>query len=164
MKKLISALLVVLTVMAVNPRSARAHDDGWATVGKVLTGIAAAELLFGCAQPVYSEVCCSAPPVVYAPPPVVYPAPAVVYAPPPPVVYAPPPVVYPAPAVVYAPPPPVVYAPPPVVYYKAPVCVPAPVIRFCPPPVLLPPVPLFVGGRRFDHHGGYDHRGHDRWR
>jgi len=142
MKKLISALLVVLTVMAVNPRSARAHDDGWATVGKVLTGIAAAELLFGCAQPVYSEVRCSAPPVVYAPPPVVYPAP----------------------AVVYAPPPPVVYAPPPVVYYKAPVCVPAPVIRFCPPPVLLPPVPLFVGGRRFDHHGGYDHRGHDRWR
>jgi len=142
MKKLISALLVVLTVMAVNPRSARAHDDGWATVGKVLTGIAAAELLFGCAQPVYSEVRCSAPPVVYAPPPVVYPAP----------------------AVVYAPPPPVVYAPPPVVYYKAPVCVPAPVIRFCPPPVLLPPVPPFVGGRRFDHHGGYDHRGHDRWR
>jgi len=88
--------LVVLTACVVTLASAQpahAGDRGWATAGKVLTGVVAGSILLNALD------CAASPPpptVVYAPAPVVYaPAPTVVYAPAPqPVVYAAPPVVY----------------------------------------------------------------------
>ena len=90
---------MVLAVAAALTTNARAGECGWATAGKVLTGVIAGAAIVQALQP--------PPTYVYTAPPVVYvPAPApVVYAPPPPVVYAPAPVVYaPRPVVVCGPP------------------------------------------------------------
>jgi hypothetical protein len=121
MKKLILTA-VAAGVVGFGVQSARAGHQEWATVGKVLTGVAAGVVIakamdgspgyasvsyssYGYASPAYSvsyavgaPAPCAPPPVVYAPAPVVYaPAPVVVYRPP--VVCAPPPVVCaPAPA------------------------------------------------------------------
>jgi hypothetical protein len=92
---------VVLAFAGASLQSARAGDREWATVGKVLTGVAVAGLIvaatdghaqcsvnYSCGAPAYCPP--PAPPVVYCP------------APPPPVVYCPPPVVvYSAPAVIH---------------------------------------------------------------
>lgn len=104
-------------LVALGTQSARAGDREWATVGKVLTGVAAGVVIARAvdAQPTYASVSYgyAAPSysvsyTVSTPPPC-----------PPPVVYAPAPVVYaPAPVVVYRP---VVCAPRPVVYAPAPV-------------------------------------------
>jgi len=98
MKRLIVLVVVLMLAVAFVPATVRANDHGWATVGRVFTGVAVAQLLLGSAppvqyqavavpQPVYPVVQYVAPPVVVAPP--VYfkkpfhPAPAVVLAPPP---------------------------------------------------------------------------------
>jgi hypothetical protein len=118
MKTLI-AILTAAALLSVGAQrvSAHGHDSGWATTGKVLTGLviggAVAQALTPPPPP---------PAVVYAPAPVVAaPAPAVVYTPAP--VVAPAPVyVQPAPVVVYAAPAPY-YVPryyygPPVVSFR----------------------------------------------
>jgi hypothetical protein len=102
MKKMILTGTVILALGSASLQTARAGDREWATVGKVLTGVAVAGLIVAATD---GHAQCSvnysysAP--AYCPPP----APPVVYcpAPPPPVVYyAPAPVVvYPAPMVVY---------------------------------------------------------------
>jgi hypothetical protein len=102
MKKMILTGTVILALGGASLQTARAGDREWATVGKVLTGVAVAGLVVAATD---GHAQCSvnysysAP--AYCPPP----APPVVYcpAPPPPVVYyAPAPVVvYPAPVVVY---------------------------------------------------------------
>ncbi|MCX8092078.1 MAG: hypothetical protein N3I86_14290 [Verrucomicrobiae bacterium] len=112
-------LVVVLSVLALagtSLQTARAGDREWATVGKILTGVAIGAVVAGAldAAPVHASVSytcvapapCPPPAVVYCPPP------------PPPVVYCPPP-----------PPPPVLYCPPPrrIVVYE-PACPPAPVV------------------------------------
>jgi len=103
------AIFSLAALAAASIPNASAGDREWATVGKILTGVAAAHVIAHAVQP--APVYVSTPAVVaYAPPP-------------PPVVVAPAPVVY--------------YAPAPVVAYAPPVCVPAPVVmapRFCPPP------------------------------
>jgi len=116
MKKMILAVVAV-AVVGMSVPTARAGDREWATVGKVLTGVAAGVVIaraidsepthttvsYGYAAPSYRvSYTVSAPP---CPPP----PPRVVYAPP--VVYAPAPVVYQ----------PVYYAPRPVYYAPAPV-------------------------------------------
>lgn len=99
-------------LVALGLQSAQAGDREWATVGKVLTGVAAAVVIskaveappayasVSYATPVYSVTYSSTPPP--APAPVVYAAPPVVYAPAPVVVYQPVPVCPPRP-VLYAP-------------------------------------------------------------
>ncbi len=103
---------MVLAVAAALTTQARAGECGWATAGKVLTGVIAGAAIVQALQP--------QPTYVYTAPPVAYvPAPA-------PVAYAPPP----PPPVVYAPAP-VVYAPRPVIVYGPPVYVrPAPMVSF----------------------------------
>lgn len=118
MKKMILAAMVV-AVVGMSTQTARAGDREWATVGKVLTGVAAGVVIakaidceptytsvsygsYGCASPSYSVSY-----TVSTPPPC--PPPRVVCAPP--VVYAPAPVVY---QPVYYTPHPVYYAPAPV--------------------------------------------------
>lgn len=132
-------------------------NSGWATAGKILTGVVAADLLFNhlparssCSTTyvstttygggyTYSSVTYGAPtPVYYAPPPPVYVAPAPVY-------YAPPPV-YVVPQPVYVAPAPVYYAPRPV--YCAPVV-------YRPAPVYRVNVGVSYGG-----HGGGHYSGH----
>jgi hypothetical protein len=99
MKTMILTGTVALALAGASLQSARAGDREWATVGKVLTGVAVAGVIVaatdghvqysvGCGAPVYYPPC-PPPPVVYCPPP----AP-VVYCPPPRVCYAPPVVVY----------------------------------------------------------------------
>jgi len=119
MKKMFFAAIAV-AVVGMSVQTTQAGDREWATVGKVLTGVAAGAVIaravdggptyvsasYGYATPAYSVT-------VAAPAPCPPPAP-VVYAPAP-VVYAPAPVVYaPAPVVYVAPPRPVYYAPAPV--------------------------------------------------
>lgn len=101
-KKFVSVLLAALTLTS----SAFAGDREWATVGKVLTGVAAVTVIDRIVNP-------PQPVVVYAQPVVVY-QPAVIASP-----------------VVIASPPTVVYVQPaPVIYYQ-----PAPVIYYQPAPV-----------------------------
>ena len=112
MKKMIFAAVAV-AVVGMSAQTARAGDREWATVGKVLTGVAAGMVIAnaidggpGCASVSYGSYGCSsgysvsytacppprvvcAPPVVYAPAPVVYQP---VYCAPRPVYYAPAPV------------------------------------------------------------------------
>jgi len=105
------AILSLTALAAASVQTASAGNREWATVGKVLTGVAAVHVISHALQP--------APVYVSAPPQVVYvPAPA-------PVV-----VTHPAPVYYYA-------QPAPVVVYAQPVYVPRPVVvapRFYPPP------------------------------
>jgi len=120
MKKIMAATMI-LGMAAAGVQTAKAGDQEWAVVGKVLTGVAAAAII---TQAVTAEPA----PVYYS---ATYSPPGCVttysygYCPPPPP---------PAPRVVYvqpAPPPPVVICPPPVYVAPAPVCVrPAPVVSF----------------------------------
>jgi hypothetical protein len=107
MKKLIVAVSV-LALAGTGLQTARAGDREWATVGKILTGVAVGAVVASAldATPVRASVSYT----YVAPAPC--PPPAMVYAPPPP------------------PPPPVVYCPPPraVVVYERPVCAPRPVV------------------------------------
>lgn len=100
MKKTLFLALTTAALLAAPRPAALAGDCGWATAGKILTGVAIGAALahtFDCAPPSVSYVYAPAP--VYCPPP-----------PPPPVVVVPPPrvVVYGSP-VYYCPPPPRVY-------------------------------------------------------
>jgi hypothetical protein len=104
------AILSLTALAAASVQTVSAGNREWATVGKVLTGVAAVHVISHALQP--------APVYVSAPPQVVYvPAPApVVVAHPVPVYYYP----QPAPVVVYAQP---VYVPHPVVvapYFRPP--------------------------------------------
>lgn len=108
MKKMLCIGAAAVIAAASMAPPARAGDREWATAGKILTGIAAAQLLFGCATrtvtyvesaPCYPAPCYVAPVTYCAPPP------------PPPVVVQP---------VYYSPP------PPPVVVHRAVYCAPAP--------------------------------------
>lgn len=90
------AMLAVAGLAWAGPTRAVAGDEGWATAGKILTGVMAGHVLAH----------------ALAPGPVYY------YAPPPPVLVAPPVYAVPAPVVVA---PPVVYAPPPVRVCRPPV-------------------------------------------
>lgn len=120
MKNMILTGTVVLALAGGSLQSARAGDQEWATVGKVLTGVAVAGIIVaatdGHAQcsvnytyssPAYCPPCPPPPPCnSYCPPPappVVYCPPPVAYCPPPAVCYAPPVVAYPARPVVYHP-------------------------------------------------------------
>ena len=110
MKKMIFAAVAV-AVVGMSVQTARAGDREWATVGKVLTGVAAGAVIaravegpayvsasYGYAAPAYSVSYTVATPPPCPPPAPVYCAPApVVYQP---VYYAPRPVYY-APAPVY---------------------------------------------------------------
>jgi hypothetical protein len=100
MKKMILTGTLMVALAGAGLQTARAGDREWATVGKVLTGVAVAGLIVaatdGHAQ---GSVNYSWGAPAYCPPPA------------PPAVYCP------------APPPPVVYCPPPVVVYQAPVVV-----------------------------------------
>jgi hypothetical protein len=110
MKKMILTGTVILALAGAGLQSARAGDREWATVGKVLTGVAVvglvAAVVNGHAQ---GSVSYSYGAPAYCPPPAppcnyTYcpaPAPQVVYCPPPVVVYRTPVVVYPAHRVVY---------------------------------------------------------------
>jgi hypothetical protein len=136
MKTLI-AVLTAAAVLSLGAQRASA-DGGWATTGKILTGLVIGGAVARALEP---------PPVVYAPPPVVYtPAPVATYAPAP-VTYAPAPVVASAP-VYYA-------QPAPVVVYSAPVYAPYP--YYYGPRYYGPPLVSF----RFGFGGGPYHRG--RW-
>ena len=117
MKKMI---LAAVAVVGMGAQSAHAGDREWATVGKVLTGVAAGVVIAnaidngpGCASVSYRSYGCgpSGVSVSYS---------TYVPAPCPP----PPRVVYMAPVCAPAP---VIYAPPPVVVYRPVVCAPAPV-------------------------------------
>jgi hypothetical protein len=135
--------------------TARAGDREWATVGKVLTGMAAGVVIAktldceptyvsasyssrGCSSPSYSVSYTVSTPAPCPPPRPVYVAPPVCA--PPPVIYAP------APA-------PVVYAPAPVVVYRPVVC--------APPPAPVYRVTYVNPGRGHDHGRGYGY-GHGR--
>ena len=116
--------LIVLTACIVSLASlqpVQAGDRGWATTGKVLTGVVAGSILLNALD------CAASPPatVYYAPAPVAYaPAAAVVYA------QAPQPVVCAQP-VVYAPAPAIYYSRPAANYYGRPMVYPYPVaIRY----------------------------------
>jgi hypothetical protein len=106
MKKIFLTGTVILALAGAGLQSARAGDREWATVGKVLTGVAVAGLIVAASDGhAQCSVTYSAP--AYCPP-CPPPAPSCAYN------YCPPP----ARQVVYCAPP-VVIAPPPVVYYPA---------------------------------------------
>ena len=132
MKKMIFAAVAV-AVVGMSVQTARAGDREWATVGKVLTGVAAGVVISRAVdcQPTYVSASYG------------YPAPAysVSYT-----VATPPPC--PPPAPVYCAPPPVVYAPAPVVYYA-------------PRPVYYAPAPVYVSYGYYGRGYGYGH-GHYR--
>ena len=93
MKKMILTGTVILGLAAANLQTARAGDREWATVGKVLTGVAVAGLIVAAtdghaqytvnysygapaccpppAPPCNVTYCSAPPPVVYCPPPVI---------------------------------------------------------------------------------------------
>jgi hypothetical protein len=121
MKKIVLAV-TLLALAGSQVQNARAGDREWAVVGKVLTGIAAVDII---GHAIADR------PAYYAPAPVAY------Y--PPPVTYCPPPVVYrPAPVVVYQQP--VCFQPAPAVVYRRPV-----VVRH-------EPIVSIGFGYGFDHH------------
>jgi hypothetical protein len=132
MKKMILGMTALALAGATVPTAA-ANDCGWATAGKILTGVVAGVAIGRALEP--------APAYVAAPTYYSYGAPAYSYsythcAPPPPVV-------------VYAPAPrPVVCAPPPVVVYRPPVVVRPPAVA----------VTFQWGGGHWNH----GHRGHHR--
>ena len=100
MKKMIMTGTMLLALAGAGLQSARAGDREWATVGKVLTGVAVAGLIVAAADGhAQASVGYSYGAPAYYPPP----TPPCNYHPtPPPVVYCPPPVVvYRAPVVVY---------------------------------------------------------------
>jgi hypothetical protein len=101
MKKMILTGTVILALAGASLQSARAGDREWATVGKVLTGVAVAGLIVAAADGhAQANVSYTYGAPAYCPPP----APPCNYypAPPPPVVYCPTPVVIaPAPVLVY---------------------------------------------------------------
>ena len=143
MKKMILAAVTV-AVVGMSAQTARAGDREWATVGKVLTGVAAGVVIARAVdcQPSYASVsyggygCSSGYSVSYS-------------------VSTPPPC--PPPRVVCAPP--VVYAPAPVVYQPV-YCAPRPVYYYAPAPVYQ--VSYGYSGRSY----GYGHsRGYSngRW-
>jgi len=105
MKKLILAA-TILAIAGMNLQTANAGEREWATVGKVLTGVVAVNILANAldVHPRYATTYTYSEPAYCPPQTVVYaPAPRVVYAPPPRMVYYQPrPVVYRAP-VYYAP-------------------------------------------------------------
>ena len=139
-----SVLSVVLLGSAVAPR-VQAGQGEWATVGKILTAVAAVSILSRALEPVPVY---HAAPVYYVPQPVapvVYQQP-VVYSQ---VVVAPAPVYY-APAPVYYAPAPVVYMPPPVVYMPAPV-------YYAPRPVYYAPRPIIGISFGSSHHHAQRH-------
>jgi hypothetical protein len=105
MKTMILTGTVILALAGASLQTARAGDREWATVGKVLTGVAVAGLIvaaadghaqasvsYSCAAPAYCPP--PAPPCNYSYCPA--PAPQVVYCPPPIVVYREPVAFYPA--------------------------------------------------------------------
>ena len=86
MKKMILTGTVILGLAAANLQTARANDCGWATVGKVLTGVAVVGLVaaavdshaqchvnYSCPAPACNVTYypAPAPQVVYCPPPIV---------------------------------------------------------------------------------------------
>jgi hypothetical protein len=79
MKRLIIPAALAVLASAFWPVTARAHDNGWAAVGSVLTGVAVAQVLFGTAAPVRCETVIIQQPVYTAAP--CYPAPACYYRP-----------------------------------------------------------------------------------
>jgi hypothetical protein len=101
MKKMILTGTMILALAGASLQSARAGDREWATVGKVLTGVAVAGLIVAAADGhAQANVSYTYGAPAYCPPPVptcnYYPAP------PPPAVYCPTPVVIaPAPVLVY---------------------------------------------------------------
>lgn len=100
MKKLIS-LVITCAILNSTILQTSAGDREWATVGKILTAVAAVSVLRVVHEP---------PPVVVYTQPVMYQPPVVVYTPP--VIYQPPVVVYTQP---------VIYQPHPIVYMQSPV-------------------------------------------
>lgn len=94
-KKFVSVLLAALTLTS----SAFAGDREWATVGKVLTGVAAVTVIDRIVNPPQPVVVYAQPVVVYQP--VVTPAPVVVASPPTVVYVQPSPVIYYQPAPVF---------------------------------------------------------------
>lgn len=125
------AILGLSALAAASIQTASAGDREWATVGKVLTGVAAVHVL--------SHVLPPAP--VYA------------------TVYATPAPVYVAPAPVYVvPPPPVCVAPAPVVVYPQPVCVAPRPIYVAPRPFAPAVVSVNVGFGDHHHNRGGHHR------
>jgi hypothetical protein len=100
MKKLILAA-TILAIAGMNLQTANAGEREWATVGKVLTGVVAVNILANAldVHPRYATTYTYSEPAYCPPQTVVYaPAPRVVYAPPPRMVYYQPrPVVYRAP-------------------------------------------------------------------
>jgi len=96
MKKLITIAALSATLTS----QTFAGDREWATVGKVLTGVAVIHVIDRIVNPPTQVVYVQPQPVVYAQPVVVQPAPVVYYQPAPVVYYQPAPVVYVQPAVV----------------------------------------------------------------
>jgi hypothetical protein len=109
MKRLTLAA-TILAIAGMNIQTAKAGDREWATLGKVVTGVAVGALIINAldCEPAHCSVSYN-----YSAPPCLPPAP---------VVCAPSPVVYASAQVVCAPPR-VVYAPRPVVVYRQPVYV-----------------------------------------
>lgn len=101
MKKMILTGTVIIALAGASLQSARAGDREWATVGKVLTGVAVAGLIVAATDGhARANVSYAYGSPAYCPPP----APPCNYypTPPPPAAYCPPPVVIaPAPVVVY---------------------------------------------------------------
>jgi len=100
MKKLILAA-TILAIAGMNLQTANAGEREWATVGKVLTGVVAVNILANTldVHPRYATTYTYSEPAYCPPTRVVYaPAPQVVYAPPRVVYYRPAPVVYHVPA------------------------------------------------------------------
>jgi hypothetical protein len=132
MKALITILTTASFLTFGLPR-ASANDCGWATAGKVLTGVA-----------IGGAVAATVAAATQPPPTLIYSAPSVVYAPAPVVTYAPAPVVVAAPAPVYY------VQPAPVVVYSAPVYRPYVYPRYYGPGVA---IRVGFGGGHYYHHG-----------
>jgi len=92
MKKMILTGTMILALAGASLQTARAGDREWATVGKVLTGVAVAGLIVAVADGhAQANVTYTYGATAYCPPPA--PPPALVYCPPP-VVIAPAPVMF----------------------------------------------------------------------
>jgi hypothetical protein len=138
MRKLILTAVAV-GVVGIGLQSAHAGDREWATVGKVLTGVAAGVII---AKAVDSSPACASVSYGYSAPgySVSYVASPPPPCPPPPVVCAP------APVVIHQP---VVYAPAPVVVTKPVFCMPSPTYTV-----------TYSHPGRGHAYGHYKHRGH----